>query len=327
MLNETFSVIFKYCVVYYFSNVASNKILLSFLMTIEVWKDDCLTFAWCFCIAWRTGSWCTEITRGEGPNQQHSNNFIFRSIISFPLGIWFNLLKAAIASCQEPKWNCILECTTWCKNINFHAKNFLFEKWKFELSSKIKVSNVSKNRFSRYLFCVCPDVNLFHCFSQVHKPLNSCYNDDLFSWIPYYFVFALQSRWWTHAWENMNAKYLCDFLKQIIENGFNWFLNQINGRKIRLHWLNSHLPIFAQKSSYSSYVECGLDFWEAKGCFGLRFSCNKSGFGTAGFSENRWRRKSVVSETFEEVATLHNPRNGLKINSYFLHTFFKEVTF
>ena len=118
---------------YYFSNVASNKILLSFLMTIEVWKDDCLTFAWCFCIAWRTGSWCTEITRGgEGPNQQHSNNFIFRSIISFPLGIWFNLLKAAIASCQEPKWNCILECTTWCKNINFHAKNFLFEKWKFD---------------------------------------------------------------------------------------------------------------------------------------------------------------------------------------------------
>ena len=97
MLNETFSVIFKHCVaIYYFSNVASNKILLSFLMTIEVWKDDCLTFAWCFCIAWRTGSWCTEITRGEGPNQQHSNNFIFRSIISFPLGIWFNLLKAAI---------------------------------------------------------------------------------------------------------------------------------------------------------------------------------------------------------------------------------------
>ena len=79
---------------------------------------------------------------------------------------------------------------------------------------------------------------------------------------------------------------ICVIFKQIIENGFNWFLSQINGRKIRLHWLNIHLPIFAQKSSYSSYVECGLDFWEAKGCYGLRFSCNKSGFGTAGFSKN-----------------------------------------
>ena len=149
MLNETFSVIFKHCVaIYYFSNVASNKILLSFLMTIEVWKDDCLTFAWCFCIAWRTGSWCTEITRGEGPNQQHSNNFIFRSIISFPLGIWFNLLKAAIASCQEPKWNCILECTTWCKNINFHAKIFLFEKENSNYNTMFE-----NNRKSRIQYC------------------------------------------------------------------------------------------------------------------------------------------------------------------------------
>ena len=149
MLNATFSVIFNHCV-YYFSNVASNKILLSFLMTIEVWKDDCLTFAWCFCIAWRTGSWCTEITRGgEGPNQQHSNNFIFRSIISFPLGIWFNLLKAAIASCQEPKWNCILECTTWCKNINFHAKNSLFP------VSKVKTRTLKWVFFEIFSYTVC----------------------------------------------------------------------------------------------------------------------------------------------------------------------------
>ena len=82
----------------YFSNVASNKILLSFRMTIEVWKDDCLTFA----LELLDASALLEELEVDALKLQEEDRISNTQTISFSgvsfhsLGIWFNLLKAAI---------------------------------------------------------------------------------------------------------------------------------------------------------------------------------------------------------------------------------------